>query len=88
MILLTPVCRSAEEFTRLYPPAETPVVMIAGDDDPLCDVNILLDGVDRATKVAIVEGNHSFEGSSGADSQRNLNAVVDLVSYWLAAWRP
>jgi hypothetical protein len=87
MILLTPVCRNADEFAMFYATVDTPVVMIAGDRDPLCDVNVLFDNVNRSTKLAIVQGDHSFNGDSDRDSDRNVAVVTRLVGYWLDSWR-
>lgn len=87
VILLTPICRSADEFRQFYPARVAEVVMITGDGDPLCRSDVLFNAADPRTRIAIVKGDHSFSGESDADSERNLVAVVDIVGYWLASWR-
>ena len=60
--------------------------MIAGDNDPLCNTEILYGHVDRSTKVSILEGDHVFEGATLSESKSNRSAVRELVGYWLRTW--
>jgi alpha/beta superfamily hydrolase len=85
-ILLTPICRSETQFKNFYKPTNNGQVMIAGDNDPLCDTQILFSYVDPSTKVSILQGDHGFEGASLAESKRNRAAVRKLVGYWLDSW--
>jgi alpha/beta superfamily hydrolase len=86
VILLTPVCRSEGEFKNFYPPTGNVQVMIAGDNDPLCDTEILFSHVDPSAKVSILEGDHVFEGATLSESKRNRSAVKEMVGYWLETW--
>jgi alpha/beta superfamily hydrolase len=85
-ILLTPICRSEAEFKAFYKPTRNDQVMIVGDEDPLCDSEVLFNHVDRSTKVSILKGNHSFDGATEKESIRNRLAVTNLVGYWLESW--
>ena len=85
-ILLTPICRGETQFKNFYKPASKGQVMIAGDNDPLCDTQILFSYVDPSTKVSILQGDHGFEGASPAESSMNRAAVRKLVGYWLESW--
>ncbi len=82
-ILLTPICRSADEFKSLYKPNGLLQVMITGDKDPLCNTDILFRHVNRSTKVSIVQGDHGFDGMNDDESTRNRSVVANLVTYWL-----
>ncbi len=82
-ILLTPICRSADEFKSLYKENKKLQVMIAGDKDPLCNTEILYRHVNNSTKVSIVQGDHGFNGTTDEESSRNRSIVAGLVAYWL-----
>ncbi len=94
-VLLTPVCRSAEQFRAFYADVGAPSVFIAGDQDPLCNTDILRAGVPSNAKLAIIGGDHSFNPVVGdgvkVDDDKSAASVemaADLVGYWLDQWRP
>jgi predicted alpha/beta-hydrolase family hydrolase len=99
-LLLTPVCSRAlkgdtapkPEANENYPGLESeqrPSLWIAGASDPLCAASVLYTFAatgKKATRVAIVGGDHSFENKALATSEaeafraRNLRAVSALAA--------
>jgi alpha/beta superfamily hydrolase len=86
-ILLTPICRTEAEFKNFYKLSDKTQVMIAGDQDPLCDTDVLFSHVHRSTKISILKGDHGFDGASTEQAERNRAAVSKIVAYWLESWR-
>ncbi len=96
-VLLTPVCSQVENPQQppvavhdyYYPDvsAETrPLIIVLGDDDPLCSTSILYSLVAKlnaVTRLSIVGGDHSFDNlhrEGDLAFQQNLQAVTDFVA--------
>ena len=86
LVLLTPVCRSRQEFARFYPQlAERagPVLIQLGNQDPLCRLDILYASAGAGTSIVVLPGDHALEVGVAEHDAENIELAVSVVMRWL-----